>query len=64
MPDAARPFPGKNKLGRAIQTAFLFVVGDDGEFVGETAEAFIERVGTGSGTFEFEPVKRARTDSA
>jgi predicted NAD-dependent protein-ADP-ribosyltransferase YbiA (DUF1768 family) len=64
VPDESRPFPGKNKLGRAIQTAFLFVVGDDGEFVAETAEAFVERVGTASGTFEFEPVKRARTASA
>ena len=64
VPAWARPFPGENKLGRAIQTAFRYVVGGYGEFVGETVAEFTGRVGTEFSSFQLEQHKRARTGSA
>ena len=52
----ARPFAGKNLLGRALQLAFKRVVGDAGEHLGESVEAYIARVGTESPLFVYLPV--------
>jgi len=51
------PYSGENGLGRALQIALRFVLGDDGEYVRESVEEYRIRLGTNLPLMSFVPTK-------